>query len=160
MRTLLVLLLLVVPVTATGQSRLPLRVCAWEEGAFVRLPAFYDHGSNALFASATGSQAFALPTPASLAYARAGAWYANSDTVALDSVRFGSYRGASVLDEAGLTPAGTYAGVPFFRRPGARAEMVYALVGPGVRPDSSTPYTDGGRCEFQPYRRVAPVSGL
>ena len=154
--SLLLIPLLALPVCASAQpSRLPVRICAWTETGLTRLPAYYDHGTNRLFGAATGAAAFALPTSAG--YAREASWYANSDTLTVGDGRFASFRGAAVMDEATLAPAGSFEGVPLFRRATDRIETLYALVGSGFRPDAPRPYTDGGRCEFQPYRRLAPA---
>lgn len=156
MRAALLLPLLAFPLCASAQSRVPVRVCAWNDTALVRHTAYYAAADNRLFAAATGEAPFALaPSPA---YARDADWYVRGDTVEMADGRFTPFRSTAVMEEASLVPAGALAGVPLFRRANDRVETLYALVGPGVRTDTPRPYTDGGRCEFQPYRRLAPVT--
>lgn len=159
MRPRLLLLLLALPAgVAFGQARTPARVCVWEGGRFAWATAYHDRAANALFTATAGPERFAdrHPSDSTAGYARTTGWYRQDDVVTVGGAPFASYRSAGTMDETGLVLAGTFGGVPFFRRAAnPSADALYALVGPGFRTSGPAVLAGEGRCEFQPYRRVS-----
>ena len=141
-----------------AQTRQSVSVCVWENARFGRVSAYYDGPARTLFATPAGAERFAdrHPADSTRGYARTMGWYVGDAGITVAESRLASFRGAGGMDETKLVPAGTFGGAPVFRRPTDTVETLYVLVGPGFRPEGPAPYVDGGRCEFQPYRRLAP----